>query len=394
MSGSKPCGRACLAAVKTGALIVSLTGAAPAQSLWVGGVVGTNLSPSFQTVVTTPGLIFTNARTLSGGGSLEWNISRPVSLEVDGLYRRLRAAGKPASSSFSVVTWEFPALAHYRFALRHVRPFLEVGPSFRAAGNLNEIHPSHYGFTAGAGIETRVGRLLVEPAVRYTRWAQDVHVFRADVRTRPDQLELLVGFRTPPPSGTSTFGRHFSIGFVAGSNLTSDFGSVTSTQFPPALANIGYRTQLANATFVSSAGPRSFDGGPLAALELSRGFSLEVEALYRPLRSSVRVFLPGARKDLKVSDHRISWEFPVLAQHSWHIGGVNPYLEVGPSFRLLQDVYGAAPYGIAAGAGVQKRLGRMKIAPGIRLTHWTQQGSRAPTDPRRNEVAILAGFSL
>jgi hypothetical protein len=323
---------------------------------------------------------------------VEWSFSGPISIEADGLYRRLHAVGAP-TSSFSVVTWEFPILVNYRFSLRHLTPFLEAGPSFRATGNLNDIHPSHYGITAGVGVGRQVGRLWIEPLVRYTRWAQDVQV-RSDVRTKADQLEFLVGLRAPSLSDTRPFGAHFSLGLVAGTNLTGDFASVTSSRFPPALANISYASQLVSATFTSSAGPRSFAGGPLAALELPKRLSIEVQAIYRPLRSSVQVFLPDTRKDLRLADHRSTWEFPVLAQYRWRIRRAKPFVEMGPSFRLLQDVYGAAPYGIAAGAGVEEHVGRLQIAPGLRFTHWAQHNPSAPTDPRRSEIAILTGFSL
>ena len=71
----------------------------------------------------------------------------------------------------------------------------------------------------------------------------------------------------------------------------------------------------------------------------------------------------GARKDLRLADLRSIWEFPVLAQYQWRIGRAKPFVEMGPSFRLLQGVYGAAPYGIAVGAGVEERVGRLKISP-------------------------------
>ena len=374
-------------------LTISIVSVAFAQNLSVGGAAGTNLGSNFGALPIASGLGYTNTRTLLAGGTAEWSISRPISIEADGLYRRLHAVAAPAAH-FSVVTWEFPILARYQFSLRHLAPFLEGGPSFRSTGNLNDIHPSHYGFTAGVGIERQVGPLRMEPVVRYTRWAQDVQILRSEVRTKVDQLEFLVGFRAPSLSNTHPLGAHLSLGVVAGTNLTNDFASVTSSRFPPALANISYSSQLQKATFTSSAGPKSFAGGPQVALELQKHLSLEVGAIYRPLRSSVQVFLPGERKDLRLADHRSTWEFPVLAQYQWRIRRAKPFVEMGPSFRLLQGVYGAAPYGIAVGAGVEERVGRLKISPGLRFTHWAQHTPPESSDPRRSEIAILTGFSL
>ena len=44
-------------------------------------------------------------------------------------------------------------LAKYRFHWSKMNPFVELGPSFRTAGNLNGTNPSHYGFTSGLGVE-------------------------------------------------------------------------------------------------------------------------------------------------------------------------------------------------------------------------------------------------
>jgi hypothetical protein len=68
-----------------------------------------------------------------------------VSVEIDALYRPLNltmAGVRPDGSLDSispatVVTWQFPTLAKYRFGWRALKPFIEAGPSFRVAGNLN-----------------------------------------------------------------------------------------------------------------------------------------------------------------------------------------------------------------------------------------------------------------
>jgi len=56
--------------------------------------------------------------------------------------------------------------------------------------------------------------------------------------------------------------------------------------------------------------------------------------------------------------------------------------------------YGAAPYGVAVGAGMETHVGRMKIAPGVRFTRWEAYQPASATDPRRNEVAVLTGLSF
>ena len=135
-----------------------VTSPAVGQNLSIGGAVGTNLAPSFQSFFTIPGVSYSNTPTVLCGMSAEWSFPGPIAIEADGLYRRMHAVADPLSASFSVVTWEFPILAKYRFSVPHLTPFLEAGPSLRATGNLNGIHPSHYGFTAGFGVARQVGR--------------------------------------------------------------------------------------------------------------------------------------------------------------------------------------------------------------------------------------------
>jgi hypothetical protein len=371
------------------AIVLATLAPAFAQNLSMGGVAGSNFTPNFQPA----GPSYTNTRSWIAGAVAEWSLAAPVSIETNVLYRQLHILAGP-SSHFSVVTWEFPILAKFRLGTGRMLPFVEAGPSLRATGNLNDIHPSHYGFTAGIGAERQLGRWRIEPALRYTRWAQDLEAQQAAIRTKPDQLELLVGLRAPTLANQRPFGARFSLGAVVGANLTGDYGSVASTAFPPALANSVIPNLAVDATFVSSAGPRSFVGGPEAAVQLSQHFAIAVQGIYRPLRSSVQVLEPGTRHGVNIEAHRTTWEFPALAQYHWRGGRAAPFIEMGPSFRLLQDVYGASPFGIAAGTGVETHLGRLKIAPGLRFTHWAQDDPPALTNPRRSELAILTGFSL
>lgn len=157
-------------------------------------------------IITSNGLEPARSRSYSTlkdyiiGPTLEFGLPwRGLSVEIDALYRpmNLTMAGvRPDGSLHSispatVVTWQFPALAKYRFGTRALKPFIEVGPSFRVAGNLNDAAPSAYGGTAGLGIEAQVGRLKIGPVIRYTHWAGDADY--AGSRTKRNQAELLLG---------------------------------------------------------------------------------------------------------------------------------------------------------------------------------------------------------
>jgi hypothetical protein len=99
-----------------------------------------------------------------------------------------------------VLTWDFPVLAKYHMAKLGRAPFVEAGPSFRVAGNLNSYNPSHYGATVGAGAETRRGRALLSTALGYTRWVKDGFPYSLPpgvhydyTRTNVNTVELIFG---------------------------------------------------------------------------------------------------------------------------------------------------------------------------------------------------------
>src|SRR6202453_2379912 len=210
---------------------------AAAQTLSVGVVGGANLTPDFKSSFTYqpppgPGVLteYSASERYIVGGMLEGQLARDWSIEVDGLFHPLRfefgiispngtlMGGSPSP----VITWEFPALAKYRFRWRSWSPFLEAGPSFRTAGNLNGSNPSHYGVAAGAGAEISLGKFRIAPEVRYIRWAED---HSSGALTRSDQIELLTSFSTGAFEGGHAFSPRISLGVVLGATLTPDFRS-------------------------------------------------------------------------------------------------------------------------------------------------------------------------
>lgn len=122
---------------------------------------------------------------------------RGLSLEIGALYRpmNLTMVGVLPDGSFhsvspaTVVTWEFPVLAKYRLGSSSAKPFIELGPSFRASGNLNGSSPSPIGLTAGFGIETRFLGLRIAPLLRYTHWGADPDYTAS--RTKRNQVVAL-----------------------------------------------------------------------------------------------------------------------------------------------------------------------------------------------------------
>jgi hypothetical protein len=153
------------------------------------------------------------------GPSVDIRIVKGLSIETGLLYQRLGGgyinfAFGPAdaitfgSETFSGSALEIPFLAKYRFLSerRRWRPFLLAGPSVRRtsikkedirfgpAGTLNAVNTKSTQWNVdpsiGAGVDARVGRMHIEPEVRYSYW----NVGKTEV-VRKNQVNFLLGIR-------------------------------------------------------------------------------------------------------------------------------------------------------------------------------------------------------
>jgi hypothetical protein len=393
-----------------------LTVPAKAQKLSVGVVGGGSVTDAFSTSlvsssflangmsITTTSTSYSQSKDWVWGAMIEWQLTPSWSLEADGLFRTLhmtRAAvfadGHLGSVSPSpVITWEFPILAKYRLPGGRVRPFIEGGPSFRTAGNLNGTNPSHFGVSGGVGVETHWLGLNFAPTLRYTRWTRDDPngVFAQPI-TRQDQLELLLTVSRTSESHWRPLGGFIQLGVVAGTNLSADYGSETRQYvFDPSQYQYDPVPDVFPVNTRTSSGPKSFLAGPSAEFLLPRRLSVETDAIYRPVGATyITSYNTGARTR---SDSRfITWEFPVLAKYRLVYRGLAPFVGVGPNFRLTQSLTSSSPYGVVAAAGVEFRVGSAKISPSVRYTHW---GRDTPLTTgatvTRNQAVFLLGLSF
>ena len=316
------------------------------------------------------------------GPAAEIHWSPRISLRVEALFKPLRYH---ASASWRdgvvigfapapVITWQFPVLARYRIPFGRAGLFLEGGPSFRSAGNLNSSNPSHTGVSAGAGLEARWRKLRITPGVRYTRWAgdDDYHFYR-EPTTRPDQLEFLAGFSYVPDSAGYPLGRRISLGAVAASTVSGDTSAMSGPNF---------QTISARPTAVF---------GPMVELRLPAGLSIEANALPRNFRHITTVRYPENRSYTSRGDSGGTWEFPVLAKRRLTKGAARPFVAFGASFRLPKFEYPVL--GATAGFGVEFLLRRVRLAPAVRYTRWRPR-SADPDPTVLNQVQILVGVSF
>ncbi|MBC7928721.1 MAG: hypothetical protein H7039_24010 [Bryobacteraceae bacterium] len=166
------------------------------RKVWLGFVAGVPLTNDFPPTssdlptYTGEATRFADFRSVAGLMA-EVEITQRLSIEVNGVYRRLHFENAPEV----VVTWQFPVLAKYTFNHAPTRPFVVGGLSFRTAGNLNYTNPANIGYTAGSGVEARWRWLRITPTLRYTRWAEDNRALYASQNfPKRDQVELLFGF--------------------------------------------------------------------------------------------------------------------------------------------------------------------------------------------------------
>jgi hypothetical protein len=355
-------------------------------------VVGGSLTDAFPTanvpanIPDTPITAFhyySQAKDFIIGPAIEFRLSDRWSMEADGLYRELHFTTSAlltngtlnSVSPSPVVTWEFPVLAKYRFHWLHLEQFVEAGPSFRTAGNLNGTSPSHAGGTAGFGFQFHAGKVGIAPELRYTRWAADNNP-SAGYQSNPNQLELLVAFSDNAATNTHPLGLHSLIGVAAGTALTS--------AFPTTYYGGGSTTSPLRSLIV----------GPMFEIGLPAHFALEADAFSHTLRFENTSAYNSASGPVTFSfSSKIGrWEFPVLLKYRFSGHILQPFVEGGPSFAVGGSIWS---HGVTAGAGVEKRLGRFRIAPTLRFTSW---GAGYPTcnacGTHHNQLEALLSFSM
>ncbi len=387
----------------TSAIILLSSSPALAQQLrWgiIGGTAWTEDYPAFATPgytvslpdgtpLSIPGTVSLPAgRQFYGGAAIEWQPHRLFSLEGNAIYRRLRfSTGGPT------VTWQFPILAKYRVPVGPTRLFVAGGPSFRTTGNRN-TNPSHMGITAGAGVEWDWGAWRLSPTLRYTRWARDP---TWTTPSKPDQVEILLGFTRGASSIRKPFGRQIRFGVVGGVGLNHITRAFDVTHEGQSQVGNFYRIEPKRTAIVGSHFEYAF----------SDRWSLLAEATYRQIRTRhIRdfTFEPPSGEPIRVQLDEvlvpaILWQFPVLVKRRFKAGRLHPFLEAGPSFRLPQDYNGdLSTVGITGGAGVGFTWKAMRIEPGLRFSHWgaatDRLGRVEPNHTRRNQLDAVAAITF
>ncbi len=374
-----------------------------AQNLSVGFAGGGPWTKAFDSInsgVADSVTSYSQAHDYVVGMLLEYQLAGNLSVEGDVLYREFHlmvGSVEPnrvvtGLSPSPVVTWELPLMAKYRFHWSKVNPFVEAGPSFRPTSNLN-ANPSHYGVTAGFGVGVRWKQFEIAPMVRYSRWIHD-RPFGNLAESKPDQVALLIGISRRPRSPWHPLSRRIALGLVAGTTLLHDVPTSSSTFFDaqaPAATGGTYQPGFVTTSVSGSLVPLI---GPALEAALWKHIFLEMNGVDHPIEAYRRSTLGnGVVFDSFSGREGRTWEFPVLGKYKFAVGRLEPFVEAGPSFRLLTE--NSSLFGISAGAGVETRVKSVRIAPTLRFTHWGPQGNHTPwAEMIVNQVEFVTGFLL
>ena len=125
-----------------------------------------------------------------------------------------------------------------------------------------------------------------------------------------------------------------------------------------------------------------FTVGPMLEIRLPMGLGVEFDALYKRFDQSGGSIRAGAT----VAKTGSSWEFPLLGKYRFGRSFVKPYIETGVSFNHLsgfllpfrtlpsppsdQPEGSTTRTGVAVGAGIELKLTRVRLSPGIRYSPW------------------------
>jgi hypothetical protein len=175
-------------------------------------------------------------------------------------------------------------------------------------------------------------------------------------------------------TGSVCFAQSVSIGLIGGGMVSNDLGN----------------------PWLSSVSPR-YAIGPQVDIGLPLGFGVEVDALYRHEGYNLPQF--PAYSEL----YATSWEFPLLLKKSLPFPVVKPFVEAGYAPRRLEGTsyYTSATtsQGLVIGGGVQVGIGRLRLEPAVRYTHWNNSPALlviadGPSPQlSSNQVDLLLGIS-
>jgi opacity protein-like surface antigen len=196
----------------------ALLSAADKVSIGVKG--GVPITDAVDTAQGQNSAYLTNTKRYLVGPTVEFHLPARFSIEVDALYKRIGyqydATGPVVTAKTVANSWEFPVLGKFEILPGPVRPFVDLGASFRHLSGVRQIRQTvsgatfnrvelnnasefnkrnDIGFTGGFGIAFKIGWVRISPEFRYTRWGGENFrdPINALLRTNRNQGDFLLG---------------------------------------------------------------------------------------------------------------------------------------------------------------------------------------------------------
>lgn len=154
--------------------------------------------------------------------------------------------------------------------------------------------------------------------------------------------------------------------------------------------------------------------GPTAEFGLPLGLTFEADLLYKHSHSA-----GAARFGLYPIYYAVqqanSWELPLLAKYRFLRGPISPYVVAGPSLHWVRahivtrtTTLGATgetttsaatsqnyyQTGLSAGGGVGVKIGRIRLSPELRYTHWSGNELDLNPFPSEHHADVLLGITF
>jgi hypothetical protein len=185
--------------------------------------------------------------------------------------------------------------------------------------------------------------------------------------------------------------RFISLGMKGGVPFTASFSDQNFTPNPilPYVGSIYGVNSYSNSN--------GYVIGPAVELHLPINFSVEVDALFRPLSITKQYYVIGPGPEPPVSTNYRSWEFPVLAKYRVSAPFIKPFVEAGPAFRAAASAISSSlsKAGVTGGIGIEVKLWHIRIDPQVRFTHWGKDSGSAALQylaSERNQGEFLVGL--
>jgi hypothetical protein len=188
-----------------------------------------------------------------------------------------------------------------------------------------------------------------------------------------------------------------SIGVKGGIPLTDPFRYSTDQQIIYTVRTPFFLQQITQTNEVFN-GPRAFVIGPTLEFALPLHLAVEADALYRPLQYRLRQTTSSPFSTIvTLPVHANAWEFPIVAKYRLPVPLLKPYFTAGPAFRAVSsNIKHMSGTGVAAGIGVETRIGPLLVSPEVRYTHWSADHpspAAGTVTSYQNQVEALMGVA-